>query len=532
MRKYTNQSIDSNTSSAFNELQQKKLEALMNAFSEMDMDFNKELSKEEILDFLDKRVQKEFDRTLANKLFDILDLNNNNSISVEEFMKGYLNFENDIKKNTDELNNKIANERINYNKIDNQCKKYQQEKLNEEGFCENALITVYIDNVEMREEIEGIDRISIKIEYNEQTQETTFKAGARNEVNQRLEFKPVSKKDKLYFIMTAINSQNEVYEIGRKEFNLENIESQEEYEVKIIIPDLKDKNKEIAQIQCRITFFWSDYKLYEDQRNLCEKKINKYENALEKSNFYLQELNEPYGNINNIMSRMASNIDNNILNYENNINNEEIIDDNNNKIRSKLNKKVSFEDNINNNKNNNLNNNYDDTDLCKNYYENFNSDKNSAYGKNEYLIQKFLKRKITYDDCIKYLSIINSILGMLNTFYKNDFPNSLGGLLTLFFTYLALANKNSNSTLNIFKNLLNFLYFLIGYDLVWILLNFSNCIHGIDQYTEGNENGILRWSMFVTFLNEIIKCGIVYSILGEKNKIEKGNKNIMENQNY
>jgi hypothetical protein len=38
--------------------------------------------------------------------------------------------------------------------------------------------------------------------------------------------------------------------------------------------------------------------------------------------------------------------------------------------------------------------------------------------------------------------------------------------------------------------------------------------------------------MFVTFLNEIIKCGIVYSILGEKNKIEKGNKNIMENQNY
>ena len=46
MRKYTNQSIDSNTSSAFNELQQKKLEALMNAFSEMDMDFNKELSKD------------------------------------------------------------------------------------------------------------------------------------------------------------------------------------------------------------------------------------------------------------------------------------------------------------------------------------------------------------------------------------------------------------------------------------------------------------------------------------------------------
>ena len=529
MRKYTNQSMDSNTSSAFNELQQKKLEALMNAFSEMDMDFNKELSKEEILDFLDKRVQKEFDRTLANRLFEILDLNNNNSISVEEFMKGYLNFENDIKKNAEELNQKLSKEKINYNAIDNECKKYQQEKLNEEGLSEKALITVNIDDVEMKEEIEGIDRITIKIEYNEQSQETTFKAGALNEINQRLEFKPESRKDKLFFIMYAINPQNEIYEIGKKEFNLENIESQEEYDVKIIIPDLNDKTKEIAQIQSRITFFWSDYKLYEDRRNLCENKIIKYENALKKSNFYLQELNEPYGNI-NFLSRMASNIENN-MNFENigeneEIKNEENSDDNNRfKIRSKLNKENQIDEfNNNNNK---------ATDLCKNYYENLNfPNKNSTFAKNESLIQRIFKRKITYDDCIKYLSILNSILGMLNSFYKNDFPNSLGGLLTLYFTYFALANKNPNLTLNILKNLLYFLYFLIGYDLVWILLNFGNCINGIDQYTQGNENGILRWSMFVTILNEILKCGIVYSILGEKNKIENGSKNVMENQNY
>jgi hypothetical protein len=214
------------------------------------------------------------------------------------------------------------------------------------------------------------------------------------------------------------------------------------------------------------------------------------------------------------------------MNFENIGENEENSDDNNRfKIRSKLNKENQIDEfNNNNNK---------ATDLCKNYYENLNfPNKNSTFAKNESLIQRIFKRKITYDDCIKYLSILNSILGMLNSFYKNDFPNSLGGLLTLYFTYLALANKNPNSTLNILKNLLYFLYFLIGYDLVWILLNFGNCINGIDQYTQGNENGILRWSMFVTILNEILKCGIVYSILGEKNKIENGSKNVMENQNY
>ena len=221
MRKFTNQSIDSNTSSTYNEIQQKKLEALMSAFMEMEIDLNKDLSKEEILDFLDNKCQKEFDRTLAERLFNILDLDNNNSISPEEFMKGYLNFENDIKKNNDELNLKFKKEKSNLNEINNQCLKYQKEELNEEGFSKNALITVHIYQVEIKKKVEEIEKITIKVEFNDEIQETTFEIGKNNEINQKFEFKPVSKKDKLYFIMTAINSQNEVYEIGRKEFNLE-----------------------------------------------------------------------------------------------------------------------------------------------------------------------------------------------------------------------------------------------------------------------------------------------------------------------
>jgi len=204
MRKFTNQSIDSNTSSTYNEIQQKKLEALMSAFMEMEIDLNKDLSKEEILDFLDNKCQKEFDRTLAERLFNILDLDNNNSISPEEFMKGYLNFENDIKKNNDELNLKFKKEKSNLNEINNQCLKYQKEELNEEGFSKNALITVHIYQVEIKKKVEEMEKITIKVEFNDEIQETTFEIGKNNEINQKFEFKPKSRNDKLDFIMSAI----------------------------------------------------------------------------------------------------------------------------------------------------------------------------------------------------------------------------------------------------------------------------------------------------------------------------------------
>ena len=204
MRKFTNQSIDSNTSSTYNEIQQKKLEALMSAFMEMEIDLNKDLSKEEILDFLDNKCQKEFDRTLAERLFNILDLDNNNSISPEEFMKGYLNFENDIKKNNDELNLKFKKEKSNLNEINNQCLKYQKEELNEEGFSKNALITVHIYQVEIKKKVEGMEKITIKVEFIDEIQETTFEIWKNNEINQKFEFKPKSRNDKLDFIMSAI----------------------------------------------------------------------------------------------------------------------------------------------------------------------------------------------------------------------------------------------------------------------------------------------------------------------------------------
>ena len=103
-----NISMASETSSKFNEESRMKIDILMTAFEEIGWDYQKDLTQNEILLFLNKRSkQGQFDQTLAQKLFKILDVDNQNQITVEEFIKGYLQFEADLKKNNEQFNKRF-----------------------------------------------------------------------------------------------------------------------------------------------------------------------------------------------------------------------------------------------------------------------------------------------------------------------------------------------------------------------------------------------------------------------------------------
>ena len=94
-----NISMASETSSKFNEESRIKIDILMNAFEELGWDNQKDLTQNEILLFLNGHSsQGQFDQALAQKLFQILDVDDQNKITVEEFIKRYLQFEADLKK--------------------------------------------------------------------------------------------------------------------------------------------------------------------------------------------------------------------------------------------------------------------------------------------------------------------------------------------------------------------------------------------------------------------------------------------------
>ena len=241
----------SETSSKFNEESRMKIDILMNAFEELGWDNQKDLTQNEILIFLNNHSpQGEFDTTLAQKLFQILDVDDQNRITVEEFIKGYLQFEADLKKNNDEFNKRFIQEQKNYNNLEEQCRLYKSEKLSPEGFCENAKISVEITDVDIQKEIEGISSVIIKVIYNEEIEEKKLMINNKNNnnnliVNEKFEFKPTSRKDRFEFIMLTVDEDNNESIISSKRFPLDQITSQEEYLVQITIPEMEG-DEEIA----------------------------------------------------------------------------------------------------------------------------------------------------------------------------------------------------------------------------------------------------------------------------------------------
>ena len=294
-----NISMASETSSKFNEESRIKIDILMNAFEELGWDNQKDLTQNEILLFLNGHSsQGQFDQTLAQKLFQILDVDDQNKITVEEFIKGYLQFEADLKKNNDEFNKRFMKEQNNYNNLEEQCRLYKSEKLSPEGFCENAKITVEINDVDIQKEIEGINSVIIKVIYNDKIEEKKLMINNKNNnliVNEKFEFKPTSRKDKFEFIMLTVDESNVESVIGSKRFPLDQITSQEEYLVQITIPEMEgDEEISAAVINCKIILFWSDYEFYEEKKKKSEAKLKKIKEASNKTSYYLQKIKEIY----------------------------------------------------------------------------------------------------------------------------------------------------------------------------------------------------------------------------------------------
>ena len=104
------------------------------------------------------------------------------------------------------------------------------------------------------------------------------------------EFKPTSRKDHFEFIMKGINDRNQEFDIGKKIFDLSDINSHEEYLVQIVVPEIDNEEIIAAFIKAKIVVFWSDYKMYEKQKKKAENKLKKLTIAKNKAEQYLKKI--------------------------------------------------------------------------------------------------------------------------------------------------------------------------------------------------------------------------------------------------
>ena len=532
-----NNSIVSETSSKFNEESRLKIDTLMNAFDDLGWDNQKNLTQDEIRYFLNNRSKDgQFDPTLAQKLFSILDVNDENLITGEEFIKGYLQFEADLKKNNDEFNRKFMQEQNNFNNLEEQCRLYKSEKLSPEGFCENAKITVEITDVVIKKEIEGINSIIIKVIYNDDIEEKKLLINDTNNnnnliVNEKFEFKPTSRRDRFEFIMIKVDENNNESEIGSKRFPLDEITSQEEYIVQITIPEIDDEDQVAAFINCKIVLFWSDYEFFEEKKKKSEQKLKKLNDALNKTNYYLQKIKEVYGDL-KASDSQYNNTYGNVNNNSNQINNQEMIQDN----RITDDKKLLGINNYNNmnNINDNDNDNYMQSPSTKNGLL---RGQRSGLGNlvdstaepqtvlridsaNNDTLVHFRGKKI-----VRFFGLCIILLGLIGSLKRPDFPNIIEGILAVLCCVIGIKN-GVNKAVKWFKYVLLGDLFLILYDLVWICTHYDYI--WIDGYNGGHENFIGLLSVICCGLSMIVKAFlgvILYKQYSDSKQLEASNNN-------
>ena len=317
--------------------------------------------------------------------------------------------------------------------------------------------------------------------------------------------KPKSKNDHLEFIMEGINEKDEKIIFGNKIFPINNIKNQDEYELEIIIPEKNNEKKPLAQINCKIFFFWSDFLLYDEKRKKLEKKLINLENAINKLKLYLNEINEIYQLNENKVKKKSLELPTinegkeilNINNLNDNMNNDSYI--------------------LQNNSNFNL---YSNNDLY-NYQIQLNQNNSNENEINDNIIVEDIKKE--KESFLIGISLRNNkmlfrfviILGFLTSFYRSDFPNQIGGILFLFgIFYINVIKDNYEKIIFYLKNIYKGVIFLLFYDLIWILLNFKNTI------LEYNKDEILmkKISLILAFCNVIIKLIICFNLIFEIKK--------------
>ena len=285
-----------------NQIQKIKFSSLIRAFEDFGYKPQTRVGQSEFRLFLNKKSSSgNFDSQLGNKLFEILNIDNRSVIPIQEFVEGFLLFEEEVARNAESFRIKFLKEQEIYNKILKQCELYKAQNLNAEGFCKNAKISGEITDINIKKKLDGLKEIIIVVIFNNKKEELHFKIGGDStNLKKKFEFNPSSRKDHFEFVMKGVNEKNAEFDIGSKIFPLTDITSQEEYFVQIVVPEIDNAEQIAAYINASIILYMSDYKYYEAMLRKQEKRMNKYKNAANKAAEYLRYVREIYGDLTQI----------------------------------------------------------------------------------------------------------------------------------------------------------------------------------------------------------------------------------------
>ena len=483
-----NESMHSEDSSRAQELNRGKMESLYKAFNDLNWDKQKNLTEDEIIFFLNSNSPKgKFDEDLCQNLLKFLGFENSNSITVEDFIQYYMRFDLNLQKSKEEFNNRLLTRQNTLSNLEEQCNKYKDEELDSEGFCKDAKLTVEISGIDISAELPNKNFVQILIEiiYCGQTYQKFFDINNDEQNNNKIfELKPQKKTDNFIIVLKCVSDNDEILEIGKREFPIDQIITQDEYDAVISIPDENNENVEVATINTKIVLFWSKYQFYLEKKNETEQKIEKIKKDLSETNRFCKEINNIY--LKNKKIQQQPNQNNILSNYK-------VI---------KPSTDASKTNYIDIDNNNDLNNNEYNEALKQNMFE---IKSNDNYNRNSGNVNPEMIRTI------KTMGVCIIALGLLNGFHKNEFHNELCGILFILSCYDIFQGDHEKAKL-FNKFVFYYCLALLILDIFWIFSYFT------EVYDEVNGVGPTILTKIIVALSVVAK-GFSAVIIHNKNKI-------------
>ena len=187
------------------DLKKEKIDSMISGFSQAGFNLDSKITEEELIKYLDSRSSTgKFEQALSFKLIQVFGLDKEESITIEDFISGFLQFEEDIKNNYEDLKQKLIEEKEEYNKLIEEMKQNSEK-------CQDAKVFGEITDIDIRRKLKGIKEIIIEVVFNDKNKEFHFKLGEKTNTDikfKKFEFKPTSRKDHFEFIMKGVDDRN------------------------------------------------------------------------------------------------------------------------------------------------------------------------------------------------------------------------------------------------------------------------------------------------------------------------------------
>lgn len=281
---------DSSSNAKYKQEIEKLSEQIASSIKTIDKNGNGSVSKEELLTFLQTRVGpgKPLDMVMFQKFFAEVDVNNDGQIDIREFTNQYIRNTELIKMSLENQKNELETEKVRKVEYERKILEAKNEKLNKEGMCLNACISIEIGTLTPESNyLSGFDSSYFQLVLDGKEQKTSTHSLNDLVFNEKITFNMSSLQQIL-----ALNFFNKNTQISSHEIPFTLLQSNKEIGFDLSITD--NNNNILFTLQPKILLITSYYQLYQslyDQTNL---NIDNYQKKLDQLSIYYEAFSAPF----------------------------------------------------------------------------------------------------------------------------------------------------------------------------------------------------------------------------------------------